>query len=278
MQYSTGIHTRVNEHLVMEARLRHAIERGELLLHYQPLVCLKTGKIVGAEALIRWQHPELGLVPPTRFIPLAEETGLIVPIGDWVLRCACNQAKVWQKSNLPLMRMSVNLSVHQLVHPDLENKIWLILQETELAPECLELEITESTSMTDPERVVVLLHTLKAMGLTLAIDDFGTGYSNLSYLKQFPVDHLKLDRVFVRDITRDANDAMLTQAIIEIAHNLNLSVVAEGVEDAQQLEQLSRYGCDEIQGFYFSRAVPAEDFSRMLQENRIFAVPSLVSA
>ncbi len=264
-KYTTDIQARVNEHLVMESRLRYALERNELVLYYQPLINSSTGRVVGAEALLRWKHPELGLVAPGRFIPLAEETGLILPIGDWVMRSACMQLKNWQALYMPQLRVSVNLSVQQLVRPDLENDIKRILQDTGLIPEYLELEITESVSMTDPERIAILLKKLKTMGMALAIDDFGTGYSNLSYLKQFPVDHLKLDRIFVKDIARDTDDAMLTRAIIDIAHNLQIRVVAEGVEDAEQLKQLISYGCDEIQGYYFSRPLPVDEFSAMLQ-------------
>ncbi len=251
----------------MESGLRHALARDEFVLHYQPLLDLHTGKVTAAEALIRWQHPELGPILPGRFIPLAEETGLISPIGEWVIHSACLQAKKWQERDSISLRVSVNLSVHQLLRPDLENEIRNILQNTGLSPEYLELEITESISMTDPERMVVCLNKLKTMGVSLAIDDFGTGYSNLSYLnlKRFAVDHLKLDRIFVKDIVCERADAMLVQSIIDIAHNLKMKVVAEGVEDAEQAAQLASFGCDEIQGYYFSPPLPAETFGEMLR-------------
>jgi diguanylate cyclase (GGDEF)-like protein/PAS domain S-box-containing protein len=273
-RYSEEMHTRVNEHLVMESRLRRALEREELLLHYQPLLDLKTGKIIGAEALIRWQHPELGLVPPARFIPLAEETGLITSIGEWVTRTACAQAKAWQDAGLPPVRIAVNLSAQQLVRPDLESEVQLALAETGLDAKYLELEITESMSMNDPERMVALLLKFKAMGVGVSIDDFGTGYSNLAYLKRFPVDRLKLDRSFVRDITNDPQDAGLAEAIISLAHSMHLTVVAEGVEELGQLSQLLDYGCDEMQGYYFSAPVPADAFGRMLQSGRTLHVPA----
>ncbi|MES2205954.1 MAG: EAL domain-containing protein [Pseudomonadota bacterium] len=267
-QYSKEMHARVNEHLVMESRLHHAIERQELMLHYQPLLNLKTGHIVGAEALIRWNHPTLGLVPPLRFIPLAEETGLIVPIGKWVIRTACTQAKLWQEQGLPFLRISVNLSVQQLIRPGLENELEQILKETGLEPQYLELEITESASMVNPKQMIQLLQNLKAMGLKLAIDDFGTGYSNLSYLKELPVDHLKLDRVFVRDIVHSPKDAMLIRSMIEIAHNLDLNVIAEGVEEISQLKELKLYGCDEMQGYYFNPPVPVDVFEKIVSNHK----------
>jgi len=266
--YCAVMHTQINERLAMESRLRRALEREEFLLYYQPLLDLNSGKIMGAEALLRWQHPELDMVPPSRFISLAEETGLIVGIGKWVLRTACAQARRWQMEGLPLHRISVNLSAQQLLRSDLEIDIQQALQDSGLAPECLELEITESMSMADPERTIELLKRLKTMGVSIAIDDFGTGYSNLVYLKRFPVDRLKIDRSFVRDITRDPNDSMLTHAMITMAHNLNLTVVAEGVEEPGQLTELAAHGCDEIQGYYFSPPVPPHEFAQMLVEGR----------
>jgi len=266
--YCAEMHARANEHLVMESLLRRALERHELLLYYQPQLSFVTGKIIGVEALLRWRHPELGLVPPARFIPLAEETGLIVSIGEWVTRSACAQVKAWQNAGLPAIRLSVNLSAQQLVRSTLETDVKHALQDVGLLPEYLELEITESMSMKDPERTVASLIKLKAMGVSIAIDDFGTGYSNLAYLKRFPVDRLKLDRSFVLDITRDSGGAELASAIIDLAHNLRLSVIAEGVEELGQMAQLAAYGCDEMQGYYFSPPVPAEAFAQMLQEGK----------
>lgn len=267
-RYTPEMQERINENLAMEQRLRHAIEKSELMLYYQPIVDAVTQQIVGAEALIRWQHPTLGLILPARFIPLAEEIGLIISIGNWVMRTACSQAKIWQESYLASFRMAVNLSMKQLVRPDLENEIKKILAEFNFNPAYLELEITESASMTNPEQIVMLLRKLKTMGLKLAIDDFGTGYSNLSYLTEFPVDHLKLDRIFIRDIHQNHKNAMLIKTMIYLAHDLNLKVIAEGVEETLQFNALNTYGCDEIQGHYFYPPLTAEQFDQLLQEKK----------
>lgn len=272
-RYSVGMHAVANERLLMESLLRRAIERQELLLHYQPKLSLRNGRIIGAEALIRWNHPELGLVAPIRFIPMAEETGLIVGIGEWVIRTTCAQAKIWQDAGLPPVPISVNLSAKQLLHPHLVHEIESALQSSDLSAEYLELEITESASMTNPQLTVTLLTRLQAMGVSITIDDFGTGYSNLSYLQRFPAGRLKLDQSFVRDITRDNDDAELIRAIIALAHSLHLIVVAEGVEEYGQLAKLVSYGCDEMQGYYFSRPVPAEAFAEMLREGRTLELP-----
>jgi len=267
-RYSAEMHSRVNEHLVMESHLRRALERNEFVVHYQPLINLRSGKIVGAEALVRWKHPELGLVPPARFIPLAEEIGLICGIGEWVMRTACAQAKAWHAAGFNDMQVSVNLSAQQLVRPQFEAEVAQALADAALPSRYLELEITESTSMRSPEQTVLLLAKLKAMGIRIAIDDFGTGYSNLVYLKRFPVDRLKLDRSFVSDITSNPEDSALAHAIIGMARSLKLTVVAEGVEGQAQVRQLSSYGCDEMQGYYFSRPVEADGFLAMLHSGR----------
>ncbi|MES2207886.1 MAG: EAL domain-containing protein [Pseudomonadota bacterium] len=266
--FSQAMHSQINERLAMESRLRRVLERNEFRLYYQPFINIKTGKIVGAEALIRWQHPELDILPPVRFIALAEEIGVIVEIGRWVLKTACLQAKEWQNQGLGLERISVNISAQQLMYSKFKEDIELALHDSGLAPQCLELEITESMSMANPEETVKLLEQLKAMGVSLAIDDFGTGYSNLAYLKRFPVDRLKIDRAFIRDITHDPNDSMLTHAMIMMAHNLNLSVVAEGVESVSQLDILKLHDCDEFQGYYFSPPISVADFTQLLTQKK----------
>ena len=267
-RYAAEMHSRVNEHLVLESQLRRALERDEFLLHYQPLLDLHTGRITGAEALVRWQHPELGMVPPARFIPLAEEAGLITGIGEWVLRTACRQAKAWHDAGYKDLRIAVNLSVQQLVRAQFDSEVAAALADSGLPPQYLELELTESMSMKHPERTVALLARLKAMGVSIAIDDFGTGYSNLSYLKRFPVDKLKLDRSFVSGITTNTEDSELAQAIVAMARSLRLTVVAEGVEEAQQVVLLRSYGCDQLQGYYFSPPVAADAFTEVLRSGR----------
>ncbi|HJV49946.1 MAG TPA: EAL domain-containing protein [Noviherbaspirillum sp.] len=268
-RYTPDMHSRVNEHLLIESHLRRALERDEFLLHYQPLLDLHSGRIVGAEALVRWRHPELGMVAPARFIPLAEETGLISGIGDWVLRTACRQARTWHDAGFTDLQVAVNLSVHQLTRANFDVEVTAALAAAGLPPQYLELEITESASMKHPERTVALLARLKEMGMSIAIDDFGTGYSNLSYLKRFPVDRLKLDRSFVSDITHNPEDSELARAIVAMARSLRLTVVAEGVEDAQQIGLLRAYGCDQMQGYYFSPPLTAEEFVEVLRSGRV---------
>ncbi|MBI4290869.1 MAG: EAL domain-containing protein [Betaproteobacteria bacterium] len=258
----------VHERLALESWLRRALDRNEFLLHYQPQVDLRTGRIIGAEALIRWQHPKMGLVPPGKFIPLAEQTGIIVPIGTWVLRTACAQNKAWQKAGLPPMTVAVNISARQFREKGLVSSIAEILGETGLDPQYLELEVTEGVIMYDSEEVVAVLNRLKSMGLKLSVDDFGTGYSSLSYLKRFPVDRLKIDQSFIQDITTNAGDAAIARAVINLGHELNLKVIAEGVETQEQLQYLRAHGCDEKQGFLFSRPLPVEDIERLLREER----------
>jgi diguanylate cyclase (GGDEF)-like protein/PAS domain S-box-containing protein len=259
------------ERLRIEGALRNALERGEFVLHYQPQLDLAGGGIVGMEALLRWQHPELGTVPPQRFIGLAEETGLIVPIGAWVLRMACTQAKAWHDKGLGQLRIAVNLSARQFAQPDLVDSIARVLADTGLPPACLDIELTESLFVDDVAQAVDTLHQLKALGVALSIDDFGTGYSSFSYLRTFPIDVLKIDRSFVADIASDANEAAIVISIIALARNLKLRVIAEGVESAAQLEFLRAHGCDEMQGYHFSRPVPAEQFERMVRSGRRLA-------
>lgn len=266
--YMPEMNARSLERLRIESDLRNALAREEFVLHYQPQVNLRTGRIVGMEALLRWQHPALGMLPPTRFIPLAEETGLIVPIGDWVLRSACRQNKAWQRAGLGHLRVAVNLSIRQFAQPDLVQSIAAILQETALEPHYLDIELTESLLMADVENAARILHGLKALGVHLSIDDFGTGYSSLSYLKRFPIDVLKIDRSFVNDITTNPDDAIIARSIISMAHNLRLQVIAEGVETQSQLAYLRHHGCDHMQGYYFSRPVATDAFQQLLMEGR----------
>jgi EAL domain-containing protein (putative c-di-GMP-specific phosphodiesterase class I) len=253
---------------MMQNHLRRALERREFQLNYQPQVDLKTGAVVGAEALIRWRHPELGLISPGQFIPIAEERGLIIPISEWVLHEACQQNRRWQGAGLPPLPVAVNLSAAHFRQENLQETVEYALQDSNLDPRLLELEITEGMVMQDAEDVVLMLNELKAMGIRLTVDDFGTGYSSLSYLKRFPLDKLKVDRSFVRDITLNEQDAEITRAIISMAHGLGLKVVAEGVETQDQLKFLRWQKCDDMQGFYFSRPLLTEDFERLVTSGR----------
>jgi diguanylate cyclase (GGDEF)-like protein/PAS domain S-box-containing protein len=262
--YSRAMNATALEKLAMESQLRRAVERDELLLHYQPKLQMSTGRIVGLEALIRWKHPELGLVPPSQFIPLAEETGLIVPIGEWVLRNACKQNIAWQRAGLTPVHVAVNIASPHFRQGGLVASVGSALKETGVEPNWLEVELTESMLMQSVDTTLKTLFQLKDMGVRLAIDDFGTGYSSLSYLKRFPLDTLKIDRSFVKDLPRDPEDAAITKAIIAMSHSLKLSVVAEGVETAEQLAFLQQHACDLVQGFLFSRPVAAEDIPAML--------------
>lgn len=244
----------------METRLRHALARGELFLNFQPMLGARSDELEGVETLLRWRNPDLGLVGPDRFISLAEATGLIVPIGEWVLRAACRQAKAWHQEIGRPLYVAVNVSPVQIRKGDFLATVARALEDSGLAPECLELEITEGLLLDDGEAIVSTLHALSGMGVRLSIDDFGTGYSALRYLKQFSVNTLKIDRSFIRDLTRDTEDDALVTAIIAMAHGLGLSVVAEGVETAEQLAFLRHRGCDIIQGFFYSRPLAEEDF------------------
>ena len=259
--FTAEMNERVNERLALESALRRALERRELVLHYQSRVDLATGAISGAEALLRWLHPEWGLVRPARFVPLAEETGLIVPIGEFVLLEACRQTRAWIDAGLAPGLTSVNLSARQFREDGLVRKVSRVLEETGLHPQSLELELTESTVMHDVDAAIATLQGLKSLGVSLSVDDFGTGYSSLSYLENLPIDKLKIDRSFVRDIGAAAggNEGVLAQAIISLGHNLGLHVVAEGVETDAQARFLRRAGCDEVQGFFYGEAVaPAQ--------------------
>jgi EAL domain-containing protein (putative c-di-GMP-specific phosphodiesterase class I) len=255
----------VTGQLALEAQLRRALELGQLFLHYQPKLDLRSGRICGAEALLRWQHPERGLVSPAEFIPLAEESGLIVPIGRWVLHAACEQNRAWQDAGLPHLVMAVNLSPRQFGDQALLTDITDVLVKTRLAPRHLELEITESVVMQDSQRAARLLGQVKELGVSLAIDDFGTGYSSLAQIKRFPIDTLKIDRSFIRNLPDDAEDKAISEAILAMARALGLRVVAEGVETHAQQEFLRERGCDETQGYFFSRPIAAADFAELLR-------------
>jgi diguanylate cyclase (GGDEF)-like protein/PAS domain S-box-containing protein len=270
--FTQDMNARARERLTLERSLRRALERDELRLHYQPQYDLASGGMVGVEALIRWEHPEEGLVSPARFMPFAEETGLILPIGAWVLERACWQNREWQKSGLPPVRMSVNISALQFRQPGFAETVRHALTASGLDARFLELEVTESVIMHDAERVTAALAELKRVGLELAIDDFGTGYSSLSYLKRFPIDRLKIDQSFVRDIPSDGEDAAIISAIIGLTRNLGLRTIAEGVETTEQLAFLREQGCDEVQGYLLSRPLSSEACAQLLRERKVAAV------
>jgi EAL domain-containing protein (putative c-di-GMP-specific phosphodiesterase class I)/ActR/RegA family two-component response regulator len=263
--YSEELNARSMERMTMERHLRKALENNEFTLHYQPKVSLHSGFITGMEALLRWRNPELGMVSPATFIPLAEETGLIGPIGEWVLRTACAQNRLWLESGLPPMRVAVNVSVCQFKHTNLTDVVGRVLRETGLGPNYLELEITESAVIQKVDKMITTLNELKEMGIHLAMDDFGSGYASLYYLKQFPFNKLKIDCAFVRDITSNPDSSAIASAVIAMAHSLHLKVIAEGVETEGQMRYLSDHGCDEMQGYFFSRPVPAAEFTELLR-------------
>ncbi|MBI3374620.1 MAG: EAL domain-containing protein [Betaproteobacteria bacterium] len=262
--YSSDIKTRSLDHIALETNLRRALERGELYLHYQAKLDFGSGAISGVEALLRWQNPELGQVPPAQFIPIAEETGLIVPIGKWVLHSACTQNMAWQREGLRPVCMAVNLSPRQFADPDLLANIAAVLSQTGMAPQWLELEITEGMVMYNTDRAIQLLRAIKQMGVRLAIDDFGTGYSSLAQLKRFPIDTLKVDRSFIRELPGDSEDKAITEAIIAMGRSLSLTIVAEGVETREQETFLRQHACDQMQGYYFSRPIAPEQFADLL--------------
>jgi EAL domain-containing protein (putative c-di-GMP-specific phosphodiesterase class I) len=266
--HSSELHARSLERLALQDGLRHAVERNELSLVYQPQIDLASGCMQGVEALLRWHHPERGAISPATFIPIAEEAGLIVPIGDWVLRSACKQAARWAASGLPRLTVAVNVSARQFGEPGWVDSVKRVLDETGLDPSCLELELTESLVMHDVEQAVNVMQRLRALKVRFAIDDFGTGYSSLALLKRLPIEQLKIDRTFVRDIADDDDDKAIVSAVISIGHRLNMTVVAEGVETVEQVEFLRANGCDSIQGYHVGRPMPAGDIEAMLLPSR----------
>ena len=265
--YSPKINAQLQERLALENELRGALSRGEMVVYYQPLVDLHTRQIMALEALVRWQHPTRGLVSPEKFIPLAEDNGLIVSIGEWVLRTACAQNRAWHLAGIKPIRISVNLSARQFEAPNLVEVVTQVLQETGLLAAYLELEVTESFLMSDIQHSLKTLKKLRELGVWLALDDFGTGYSSLNYLKRFPINMLKIDRSFVQDVTDNPDSAAITDAIIALAKSLQLNITAEGVETLEQLEYLQKLGCQEGQGFYFGIPTPVERITDILKQN-----------
>ena len=266
--YVADMNVKARARLMLESSLRRALDRGEFALYYQPRVDLFSGRVIGAEALLRWRHPEMGLVPPTEFIPILEETGMIIPVGDWVLRQASRQNHIWQEMGLPPIRMAVNLSARQFIQKDLAESVLRVLEGAGLLPEYLELEITEDLLIEHNQTNIITLAKLRSHGIHISIDDFGTGYSSLSYLKRLPIDTLKIDQSFVRDIVTDPDNKAIVSAIIAMASSLHLNVLAEGVETDEQLACLRAQGCNEIQGFSFSHPLVAEDFEQLLRDGR----------
>jgi diguanylate cyclase (GGDEF)-like protein/PAS domain S-box-containing protein len=266
--YTAGGTTRALKQLVLESNLRPGLERSEFIVQYQPQVDIRGFHLVGMEALVRWQHPSLGLLYPNEFIPLAEDNGLIILLGDWVMRTACAQNKLWQDAGLTPLTLSVNFSARQFQQPTFIADVARILKDTNLDPRWLELELTESSIMKDPEEAIEKLHELKLMGIKVAIDDFGTGYSSLNYLKRFPIDTLKIDKTFVSDVCKDPHDTAIVRAIINLGHALDLTVIAEGVETKEQLQYLTALECDVVQGFLFSKSLSVTAFEELLVEQR----------
>jgi EAL domain-containing protein (putative c-di-GMP-specific phosphodiesterase class I) len=262
--FKPAMNVRALERQSLESGLRDALQRRQLLLHYQPQMNVETGAIVGAEALIRWRHPQRGLVGPAQFMPVAAECGFIAPISRWVLHEGCLQARLWQEAGLPPMRMAINASAAELRSKDYVASVRTILAETGLEPHYLELELNETFLMQDLKSTATTLRALKDLGVQLALDDFGTGLSSLSYLKRFPIDTLKIDQSFVRDLTTDADDASIVSAVISMGKILNMLVVAEGVETREQFDFLREHRCPEAQGFYFSHPVVADEFTQLL--------------
>lgn len=267
--YSHEMHDRAKRRIDVENALRAALERDEFILHYQPKVDVSSGKIVGAEALIRWQHPERGMVPPGEFIPVAEDSGLIGPIGAWVMRETCRQNRKWLDDGLESVRISVNMAAPQFRERDVVMQVAVILAETELPAEYLELEITEGLLIGDLDAIEDKLHGFRELGLKIAIDDFGTGYSSLSYLSRFPITTLKIDRAFVHDIESNKSTAEIARAIIGLSRGLDLEVVAEGAETAEHINFLTEQGCGTVQGFFYSRPLPADEFEQMLRRGSV---------
>ncbi|HEY0721552.1 MAG TPA: EAL domain-containing protein, partial [Gammaproteobacteria bacterium] len=275
--YTAEMNAQAPYHLAIEGRMRKALDNLAFELHYQPRVSLDNGAVVGAEALLRWNDPEQGAIPPSDFIPIAEESGLIIPLGEWALATACRQARAWRAAG-HLLRLSVNLSPHQFHHVLLVDRVAQLLEESGLPGDALELELTESMLMQEAEQTIETLHRLKAIGVSIAIDDFGTGYSSLGYLKRFPIDTLKVDKSFIRDIGSGGNEDAIIETIIALGISLDIEVVAEGVENRQQLEFLQLHHCDTIQGYYFSKALPPGEMTRLLEEGRSLQLTAPESA
>jgi EAL domain-containing protein (putative c-di-GMP-specific phosphodiesterase class I) len=262
---------RARASLILDSDLREAIAKEQFVLHYQPQIALKTGQITGAEALLRWQRPGHGLIGPSEFLARAEENGLIVPINEWVLREACRQATSWQHRGQPPIRVGVNLSSIQFFKQNVPLLVTKVLADTGLDPRLLDLELTESIVMHDADAVAKDLQQLRDLGVGISIDDFGTRYSTLTYVKHFPVDRLKIDQCFIRDVTTNPSDAAIVRAIVSLGHSLNLEIVAEGVETIEQAALLRTEGCDEVQGFYFAAPMPPEELMAFVSENRMQA-------
>ncbi|WP_231563517.1 bifunctional diguanylate cyclase/phosphodiesterase [Anoxybacillus sp. KU2-6(11)] len=266
--YTNELKKTNEEKLYIQHSIRKALKQNEFMLHYQPIVDIQTGDIVAVEALLRWFHPKRGWISPATFIPIAEETNLIQPIGDWVLRNVCEQSKKWKEKGLPHVQIGVNVSIKQFLQADLVKHIEHVLRTYDLDPFCLKLEITESMAMHHVDYVLAQLQSLKNLGLQLAVDDFGTGYSSLNYLKKLPVDIIKIDRSFVQDMVKHSYDLSIVRAVIEVAHSLQMKVVAEGVETEEQLAILKRERCDRAQGYYFSKPLSAEQFEQLVQSKK----------
>jgi EAL domain-containing protein (putative c-di-GMP-specific phosphodiesterase class I) len=266
--FNAVVNAKALQRISLEHGLRRALANDELEVHYQPIYDLRNNRITGMEALLRWSHPAMGSIPPATFIPIAESTGGMVPIGTWALRQACRQAKAWHDAGHRSLSLAVNLSVTQLQQTDLVDHVRAVLQETGLPPRLLELEITESSAMLSPESSIRVLYDLKKLGLRISLDDFGTGHSSLSYLKRFPVDTLKIDQSFIHDTTSDPDAAAIVTAIIAMAHSLRLKVIAEGVEFTEQANFLRRHGCDQMQGYLIKPPVGAKDFIEFVEQTR----------
>ncbi|HEX2122043.1 MAG TPA: GGDEF domain-containing phosphodiesterase, partial [Thermoanaerobaculia bacterium] len=263
--FNAHVNAKALQRIALEHGLRKALANAEMAVHYQPIFDLQGGRICGMEALLRWVHPHMGSIPPATFIPLAEATGAMIPIGTWALMTACRQAKAWHDAGFSTLSLAVNLSVTQLQQPDLVERVSEVLRETGLPPKFLELEITESSAMQSPESSVRTLYELKKLGIRISLDDFGTGHSSLSYLKSFPIDTLKIDQSFVHDITSDPDTAAIVTAIIAMAHSLRLKVIAEGVEFAEQATFLKQHGCDQMQGYLIKPPVVAQEFVELVR-------------
>lgn len=269
---------RLDARVLLEQGLMRALQRDEFVLHYQPQVDIRRGKVIGMEALLRWESPDLGLVPPLEFIPVAEESNLIIGIGNWVLEKVCATLRAWLNSGVPVVPVAINVAASQFANFDLEKQVREVLARHRLHPHLIELELTESLSMDNPEGTIDLMYRLKDIGVAMSIDDFGTGYSNLSYLKRFPVDKLKIDKSFTSGVTRDPEDRSIVTAVIRLAHSLGLKAIAEGVETEGQLELLAREGCDELQGYYFSKPLPEVQAAQFLRDGVSMVLPVLPDA